>query len=209
MRKVTLLLVLCCGFLNGCMRGNFDVNLDSLAKSLRSYEIGKLPFDSENPFLERRAIFLNGKMNFSVAQTVNEQLLYLDMQPSNEPIKLLINSSGGDGMAYMAIRNTIKSIDTPVNTINVGFCASSAFMLHQSATGKRYACQGSAFMIHEGKGKPKKLVQMFNKDQEELIRTRCNLPADWLPMGKREFILSAKDALKYQIVDEIVTKTFN
>ncbi len=106
----------------------------------------------------------------------------------------------------MAIRNTIKSIDTPVNTINMGLCASSAFTLYQSATGKRYACEGSAFMIHEGKGEPQKLVQMYIKDQEELIRTRCNVPADWLPIGKREFIFSAEDALKYQVVDEIITK---
>lgn len=204
MHKVTLLLVLCCVFLNGCMKAN--VNLDSLAKSLRSYEIGKLPFDPENPFLQRRTVFLSGGINFSVARTVSEQLLYLDRQPGHEPIKLLINSNGGDGTAYMAIRNTIKSIDTPVDTINIGLCASSAFALYQSATGKRYACEGSAFIIHEGKGEPQKLVQMYIKDQEELIRARCNVPADWLPIGKREFIFSAEDALKYQVVDEIITK---
>ena len=204
MRKVTLLLVFCCTFLNGCMKAN--VNLDSFAESLRSYEIGKSSFDPESPFLQRRTIFLSGGLNFSVAQTVSEQLLYLDSQPDDEPIKLLINSGGGDGTAYMAIRNTIKSIDTPVDTINVGLCASSAFTLYQSATGKRYVCEGSAFIIHEGKGEPQKLVQMFIKDQEELIRTRCNVPVDWLPIGEREFILSTEDALKYQVVDEIITK---
>ncbi len=204
MRKVTVLLVLCCTFLNGCMKAN--VNLNSLAKSFRSYEIGKLPFDPENPFLQRRTIFLSGDINFSVAQTISEQLLYLDRQPGQEPIKLLINSGGGESTAYMAIRNTIKSIDTPIDTVNVGFCGSNAFALCQSATGKRYACEGSVFLIHEHKGKPQKLVQMYNKDLEELIRTRCNVPVDWLPIGKRELIFSAEDALKYQVVDEVITK---
>jgi ATP-dependent Clp protease protease subunit len=183
-----------------------NINLDSLAKSLRSYEIGKLPLDPENPFLQRRTIFLSGGINFSVAQTVSEQLLHLDSQPSFEPIKLLINSYGGDYTACMAIRNTMRSINTPVDTINTGFCASSAFILHQSATGKRYACKGSAFLIHEGKGKPQKLVQISINDQEELIRTRCNVPADWLPVGRRNFTFSAEDALKYKVVDEVITK---
>ena len=151
MRKITLLLVLCF-FTHGCMEANIDLN--SLAKSLRNYEIGKLPFDPDNPFLQRKTIFLCGGINLSVAQTVSEQLLYLDRQSGDEPIKLLINSGGGDCTAYLAIRNTIKSNDTPVNTSNVEHCGSSAFARQQSTTGKRCVCEVSAWIKHESKGGP-------------------------------------------------------
>lgn len=191
---------------SGCTATTVHIDYNKIAKAFREFEISKPIFDPGSPLLRRRIVLLSGKLNFSTAQTICEQLIYLDDQSQTEPIKLAVNSSGGDGMAYMAIRNTIRSIEAPVDTINMSFCASSAIMLFESATGKRYALEGSIFMIHEGKGSPPYLVKMFNVHLEEILRSRCKLPEEWLPIGGREFILSAEDAMKYQVVDEVIIK---
>ena len=205
MRGILAILVLSC-IVNGCATHTSQIDSEELAQALRSFEIGKPRFDPANPFLKKRVVLLSGELNFAVAQTICEQLVYLDDQPGKQPIKLLINSGGGDGTAYVMIRNTMKSLQAPVDTINLSLCASSAVMLFQSATGKRYALEASAFIIHEPKGSPAKLVKMYREEQEELLRTRCRLPTDWLPLKGRQFVLSGEEALEYEFADAVLAK---
>lgn len=189
----------------GCSVNLDSVNEHQLAEEFRNYEIAAPTFDRNDPLLEKRVIMLNGSINFANAQTICKKLVYLDGRSTVEPIKLLINSGGGDGTGYMTITNTIKSIDAPVDTVNIGLCGSAAAMLIQSATGKRYAQKDTAFLIHDVSGNPKELKDIYSTFQEELYRSRCNLPADWLPL-KKEYTFNAQDALKYNFVDEVVDK---
>jgi ATP-dependent Clp protease protease subunit len=200
----------CAGLLAMLMLAGCSVNFDSvneeqLAEEFRSYEIGKPAFDASDPLLQRRTVLLCGDINFAVAQTVCRQLVYLDTLSTTEPIRLLINSGGGDGTAYMAIANTIQGIHAPVDTVNIGLSASCAAILIQSATGKRYAQADTAFIIHDVKGTPKDLKDIYSDYQEELYRNRCRLPDDWLPLEK-EHTFTAQEALKYEFVDAVVDK---
>lgn len=192
-------------FLGGCAQ-QVHVDFGRLAEQFRSFEIGKPRFDPDNPLLKKRLVLLSGKLTFSVAQTVCEQLVYLDEQSRTERITLLINSSGGDGTAYLAIAGMMKSVAAPVDTVNISFCASSAVTLFLSGTGKRYALQGSAFLIHDFRGAPPDLQKLYSRLGEDLLRSRCELPPDWLPLKEREFVLSAEQAKEYKLVDDVLAK---
>ena len=198
----SLVFVSLCFILCGCgAKVSFDLKYDNLAKELSDYGVGETAFDANDPLLEKRTIFICGGFNISLAQTVCRQLVYLDSESKTEPIKLLINSPGGDGTAYLSITNMINSISAPVDTINIGFCGSAAAMLIQSATGKRYAVKDTAFMIHDTKGSPKDLSDMYSKLQEGIYRSCCELPDDWLPLKDGEYVFSAEDAKTYKFVD--------
>lgn len=190
----------------GLMKVTLNVNSGGFAGHLYDYNIGLAEFNPNDPLLERRIISVSGGFNRAMADRLCTQLVYLDGQSKTETITLCINSGGGDGTAFLAIRNMINSISAPVDTVNMGFAGSNAANLFLSATGKRYCVKDSAFFIHDPSGTPKELVKQYVTLQENLLRTKCELPADWLPIKSRQFVICDQDALKYKICDAIIEK---
>lgn len=192
-------------FLFGCsVKLGYPINYERLSKELSNYEIGQSSFNPNDPLLQNRIILVSGGVNKAMSKTVCRQLVYLDQQSSTEPIKLLINSDGGDCTVYQNITHIINSIDAPVDTVNVGVCASMGALLIQSATGKRYAVKDTIFLIHEPRGTPKEIKAMYKELQEKVFITCCNLPEKWIPLGDKNHIFSTNDALEYQFVDEVI-----
>ena len=82
---------------------------------------------SENPFMEKmlktRTILLSGEINKPLAERVVRQLLLLEDE-SDEPIKVFIDSPGGDADAGYAILDMMRFIKPEVYTIGMGLVAS-------------------------------------------------------------------------------------
>lgn len=201
--KKCICATLLCLLLSGC---GLTISSSLNAGQLYDYNIGLTEFNPDDPLLQRRIIYVTGQFNRAMAHHVCSQLVYLDGQSQTRPITLCINSNGGDGTAFLAIRNMINSISSPVDTVNMGFAASNGANLFLSATGKRYCVKDSAFGIHDPSGTPKELVKQYVALQESLLRDTCELPEDWLPIKSREFILTDEDALKYKVCDAIIEK---
>jgi ATP-dependent Clp protease protease subunit len=108
-----------------------------------------------------------------MADRLCTQLVYLDGQSKTETITLCINSGGGDGTAFLAIRNMINSISAPVDTVNMGFAGSNAANLFLSATGKRYCVKDSAFFIMTQRN-AEGTVKQYVTPSGNLLRTYCN-----------------------------------
>lgn len=189
----------------GCsVKFGYPINYAHLSEELSEHEIAQSGFDLNDPLLKKRMILISGGFNRSMAKSVCKKLIYLDTQSQTETIALLINSNGGDCTSYQSVTSIIKSIDAPVDTVNIGLCASMGALLIQSATGKRYAVKNTAFIIHEPSGKPKDLTKMYKELQEDIFQSKCNLPEDWLPIDDEEYTFSADEALEYQFVDEVI-----
>jgi ATP-dependent protease ClpP protease subunit len=105
---------------------------------------------------------------------------------------------------FLQIANTIKSTPAPVNVVNTGLCASAAVGLMQGATGKRYAFSDSYFILHGCAGGAKDLRDRCNEYIEKLLKEKTQIPDEWMPFGGNEHTLSAKEALEYGIIDEVV-----
>lgn len=66
-----------------------------------------------------------------------------------KPIKLYINSPGGDIYEGFALIDAITISKTPVYTYNVGMCASMGFLIYIAGQ-KRFILPRSMFLLHDG-----------------------------------------------------------
>ena len=114
-----------------------------------------------------REIWINGEFVQAMADDVVQRLLALDKE-SNDPIKIYINSPGGDVRAMFSIIDTRMVLKSPVYTINYGQASSAAAALFASGD-KRFITENAQVMIHEAWG-----VALGNadevKEQSETLR---------------------------------------
>ena len=68
---------------------------------------------------------------------------------SRKPIKLYINSPGGDMYEGFALIDAIQLSTTPVYTYNVGMCASMGFLIY-IAGHKRFSFPRAMYLLHDG-----------------------------------------------------------
>lgn len=106
----------------------------------------------QNPFeylLKTRTILLSGEVNKKLAEKVISQLLLLEAE-SDEPVKVMIDSPGGDVDAGYAIFDMIRFIKPEVYTIGMGLVASAgALILLAAPKDKRLALPNSHYLIHQ------------------------------------------------------------
>ena len=165
--------------------------------------------DFTDPVLNRRQILLFGKIDQRAAELTIQKLLFLDGK-SHDPIDLYLQTPGGETKSAMAIEQTIRLIQSPVNTCALSECISGGALLLAAGTGKRRAFHEAVIMIHgltfSGKPPPE-FMERIQEAYTHFWRKRTRLPDSWLPLPFGiKHVLSAEQALEYGIVDEIVDK---
>lgn len=171
--------------------------------------------DEEKDLSGKRRVFLFGRLENEIALPVIKRLLRLNDKDPVTPIDLIINSAGGNGYNADAIIATIHSLDAPVNTICYGHALSGACEVLASGTGMRKAYEFATLMFHqtlwEADGDITNLeIQAkqglkFRDAQIELL-SRCS-GQDKKTIRQdieRDHYLTAKEALAYGLIDEIV-----
>ena len=99
--------------------------------------------------LMNRKVFLLGEITTEKVNDVLMQLMFLDSE-GDEPVKLYINSPGGEVMAGLLLYDAMKGMHAPVYTYAVGTAASmGAVILAAGEMGHRYIFPHSKVMIHE------------------------------------------------------------
>lgn len=179
---------------------------------------GERGYDIYSRLLEDRIIFLGEEVNEHTANVIVAQLLHLANEDPNKDIQLYINSPGGSVYDGLAIFDTIQYIKPDVQTIGIGLQASmGAFLLSSGAKGKRFLLPNARVMIHQ----PSSGTQGKVTDQEITLREALALKekiAEILAANtgqklakvkadmERDFWMSAKDAVAYGVVDEVLEK---
>ena len=178
---------------------------------------GERAYDIYSRLLNDRIVFLGEDVNPHTANLVIAQLLFLAHEDPKKDIKLYINSPGGSVYDGLAIIDTMNYIEPDVQTIGIGLQASmGAMLLSSGAKGKRCVLQNSRIMIHQPSyGSPQSKVT----DQEIELREGLLLKKLLIKMlakntGKdvkqvekdmdRDNWMSAEEAKKYGIIDEII-----
>lgn len=179
---------------------------------------GERAFDIYSRLLNERIIFLGEDVNEHTANIVVAQLLHLAYEDSKKDIKLYINSPGGTIYDGLAIYDTMQYISPDVMTIGIGLQASmGSFLLSSGAKGKRFALPNSRIMIHQ----PSSGTQGKITDQEITLREGMylkrrlnelyakNTGQKLAKIEKdmdRDFWMSAEEAVKYGLIDEVIAK---
>ena len=99
--------------------------------------------------LRTRTILLSGEVNKPLAERVIRQLLLLE-DAGDEPIKVFIDSPGGDADAGYAILDMMRFVRPDVYTIGMGLVASAgALILLASPKEFRVGLPNSHYLIHQ------------------------------------------------------------
>jgi len=177
---------------------------------------GERAYDIYSRLLKERVIFLVGPVNEQTANLVVAQLLFLESENPDKDISFYINSPGGMVSAGLAIYDTMQFIKPDVSTLCIGQAASmGAFLLAAGAKGKRYCLPNSRVMIHQPSGgfqgqasdieiHAKEILYLKQRLNELLSKHTGQEVATILRDSDRDNFLSADDAVKYGVVDQVL-----
>lgn len=178
---------------------------------------GERSFDIFSRLLKDRIILLGTEIDDTVANLIVAQLLFLQAEDPKKDIDLYINSPGGSVTAGLAIYDTMQAISCDVKTYCIGQCASmGAVLLGAGAPGKRFALPSSRIMIHQPWGGAQGTASDINIQAQEILRLKamlngilskhCKQPLKKIEKDtERDFFMGAEEAVKYNIVDKVVT----
>jgi len=179
---------------------------------------GERAYDIYSRLLKDRIIFLGGPITDALANTVIAQLLFLENQDAKKDIVIYINSPGGTVTGTMAMYDTMQFVKCNVSTVCVGIAASGAALVLAGGTkGKRFALPNSEVMIHQVMGEAggqaveieisaKHIIKIKNKLNQVLSKHTGQPLIKVEKDTDRDYYMSAEEAQKYGIVDEIIKK---
>lgn len=176
---------------------------------------------NSNAFLLRE-IYLEGEIVEETGTLISTQIRFwnqidtMDEVPVEEraPIKIFINTPGGDLNSTFTIIDSIKNSKTPVYTITSGEGCSGGFFVGICGH-KRFGYKHSAYLFHEGScafgadaHKYKQHYKFYEKRLEQLkaitLENTKFTEKFYNSHAKDDLYLTAEEALKYGVIDEIV-----
>jgi ATP-dependent Clp protease protease subunit len=102
-----------------------------------------------NKMLKTRTILLSGEIKKDLAEKTIRQLLLLE-DMGDDPIRIFIDSPGGDADAGYAIFDMIRFVKPPIWTIGMGLVASAAAIIQlASPSDRRVGLPNSHYLIHQ------------------------------------------------------------
>jgi len=166
--------------------------------------------------LKTRTILLSGEIDKNLSERVIKQLLLLE-DAGDEPVRVFIDSPGGDADAGYAVFDMIRFIKPPVYTIGMGLVASAAaIILIAAPKERRIALPNSDYLIHQPLSGMRGVatdIEIHARELEKLRKKINQLIADETgkPISQvekdtdRDYWMNAKEALDYGLVSRIVT----
>lgn len=133
----------------------------------------------------------------------------------NDPITLLINTNGGDVYEANGIIDYIESLNVPVNIIARGRALSAGALLLCSGTGIRAASKSTVIMIHESSGELSGRSSDIKANADHIdsiednfykrLTAKSNQTEEfWRKACRKDFYMSADEALNLGLIDKIV-----
>lgn len=130
-----------------------------------------------------------------------------------QPIKIFIDSGGGDLCATLTMIDAIQASKTPIWTINIGAAYSGGFFTFISGH-KRFVYPHATFLYHEGStmnsgdaGKFRNFAEFYDKQLQmlkDITLKYTNISEELYESKKRDdWWITADEALELGICDEI------
>jgi len=178
---------------------------------------GERAYDIYSRLLKERVVFLVGPVTEITANLIVAQLLFLESENPDKDIFFYINSPGGSVSAGLAIYDTMQFIKPDVSTLCIGQAASmGALLLAAGDRGKRFVLPNSRVMIHQPMGgfsgqasdveiHAREILFLRQRLNEILARHTGQTVETIAKDTDRDNFLSAEDAVKYGLVDKVLT----
>ena len=178
---------------------------------------GRDGFDGlQSKLLKTRTILLSGSIDKDLAERLIKQMLLLEAD-SDDPVKVFIDSPGGDADAGYAIFDMLRFIAPEVITVGMGTVASAAALVHLAAERKnRLSLPNAHFLIHQPLSGIRGVATEIEIHARELekLRDRINrlialeTGQDLKKVSEdtdRDYWLNAEQALDYGLISRIIS----
>ncbi|MDR3147746.1 MAG: ATP-dependent Clp protease proteolytic subunit [Treponema sp.] len=165
--------------------------------------------------LKTRTILLSGEIKKDLAERTIRQLLLLE-DMGNEPIRVFIDSPGGDADAGYAIFDMIRFVRPPVWTIGMGLVASAAAIIQlASPKERRVGLPNSHYLIHQPLSGIRGVATDIEIHARELDKLRARInhliadetgaPFDQVEQDTdRDYWMNAVEAASYGLISKVI-----
>lgn len=174
-------------------------------------------FRNRESLLNNGVIIINSEFDENLMENVLFKMVDMENDKTIDSITIYINSNGGQVSSFFPIMDMISCISKPVRTIALGKAYSAgAFLL--MCGDDRYAYKHSDILIHEvasslGYNKNSqtqeeaKYLSRLNETISRIIRDKTKMTQqeiDKYMQSNMDIFITAKEALKYGIIDHII-----
>ncbi|MDZ7859752.1 MAG: ATP-dependent Clp endopeptidase proteolytic subunit ClpP [Candidatus Krumholzibacteriota bacterium] len=178
-------------------------------------------YDIYSRLLKDRIVFIGQTVEDNMANAIIAQLLFLEAEDAEKDIFIYINSPGGVVSAGLAIYDTMQYISCDISTICMGQAASmGAVLLAAGTEGKRSALEHARVMIHQPSGGSQGQASTIEIYTNEILKLRSKINDILVKhTGQklkrvekdtdRDYFMSADEALKYGVVDKVLSSKNN
>jgi ATP-dependent Clp protease protease subunit len=165
--------------------------------------------------LKTRTILLSGEINKNLAERTIRQLLLLE-DMGDDPIRIFIDSPGGDADAGYAIFDMIRFVRPQVWTIGMGLVASAAAIIQlASPRDRRAGLPNSHYLIHQPLSGIRGVATDIEIHARELDKLRAKInrliadetgaPFEQVEKDTdRDYWMTAEEAVKYGIINRVI-----
>lgn len=200
---------------------NLDQDLDRIEEDEEEDENKE---DKGSEFLGRslikaRTILISDPVDHKLTTRVIAQLLLMDSEDAEKPIKVFINSPGGSADDGFAIYDMIRFVRPAVKVVSVGLSASAATVIMLAAEKKhRFALSNARIMIHQPSMQYYGRAEDIKRTAEQILKLRERINELYAeetgqPLDKvvedtdRDYWMTADEALDYGLISKVITSS--
>lgn len=166
--------------------------------------------------MDARTILISDPVDHKLTAKVMSQLLFLDHQDAEAPIKIFINSPGGSVYDGFAIYDMIRLVRPKVVIISAGLSASAATVIMLAAEKEdRLALPNARIMIHQPSMQFQGAAEDVRRTADEVLKIKDKLNKMYAdetgqPIEKvredtdRDYWLSPDEAVEYGLISRVV-----
>jgi ATP-dependent Clp protease protease subunit len=166
--------------------------------------------------MDARTILISDPVDHKLTAKVTAQLLFLDHQDQEKPIRIFINSPGGSVYDGFAIYDMIRFVRPKVKIISSGLSASAATVIMLAADKEnRMAMPNARIMIHQPSMRFQGAAEDVRRTAEEVLKIKKKINqmyADETGQSfekvqedtDRDYWMSPDEALEYGLISKIV-----
>lgn len=183
------------------------------------------PPDLPSLLLKERIVYLGMPLVAAVTELIVAELLYLQYEDPEKPIRIYINSTGtsrydGEPVGFeteaFAICDTMSYIKPPVHTICIGSAMGMAAMLLSAGTkGCRASLPNASIVLHQPKSyargqasdiqiRAKEVLENKRTMVEILSQTTGQTPEKISKDMDRLFYMTPQQAVEYGLIDRVL-----
>ena len=167
--------------------------------------------------LKTRTILLSGEINKDLAEKTIRLLLLLE-DISDDPIRVFIDSPGGDADAGYAVFDMIRFVKPPVWTIGMGLVASAAAIIQLASPKEhRVGLPNSHYLIHQPLSGIRGVATDIEIHARELDKLKAKInrliseetgnSAEQVEKDTdRDYWMNAEEAVKYGLISRVISR---